>query len=84
MGDFLCAFDKVRKRMISWNRREIKPDWMRPGALVKVLPASREKVKKLTIRTVEWPWLVSFVEEPTGCCHPNRVIGLVEEHVQKK
>lgn len=54
----------------------IQPEWLVPGARVRV--RNRHKSHHsyvLTVRAVEWPWLVHFEGQPGGM-HPRNVLAL--------
>jgi hypothetical protein len=50
---------------------EQRPAWLEPGQRV-WLQHANNRGYAVTVRTVEWPWLVSFWEVP-GCAHPRNV-----------
>lgn len=50
---------------------EQRPTWLEPGRRVWVASSSTRGYSA-TVRTVEWPWLVSLWEIP-GCVHPRNL-----------
>lgn len=57
-----------------------KPDWMVVGAKVLVKTYhKKQKPKVCTIRTIEWPFIVTLEESPIGAVNPIRILGPVPD-----
>jgi len=58
-----------------------RPEWLVPGARVRVRVRCSHigETHVLTVRAVEWPWLVYFEEMKPGGMHPCNVLDLEPE-----
>lgn len=76
----------IRDKNIARGKNNIleMPEWMKVGqkVIVKKYHSRKKngKDKIMTIRTIEWPFLVTFEENPIGGCNPRRILGPVSEN----